>query len=208
MLFDYSKVAFISHTPQLVELANDPHNMSMEEALAAVEEFVGQYTVTRESSCTSHKPDSLDPRLRILRREMRTLKSRIRTCWREDTKEVLESQHQSLVEAYRMERDSVAAEKRAEIRARFWEAQKSGNHHLAWKQAQIGLSGKGGGVRTSSTTSVSREASQVVTLTTGPSIKVNFVPPSSRRSIPIARLNDQLTRTLRITVSEPERSGP
>jgi exonuclease III len=175
MLFDYTRVNSIAHTPALVALADGDGDYTVQEALEVIEEFVGQYTVTRDSTCEPRSDKPLEPHLRDLRREMRMLERRIKSCWREDTRVVLEQQHQTLIEAYRMERDSVAAEKRAEVRARFWEAQRAGNHHLAWKLARIGLAGKGGGIKTSSTTSVSRESweahfSHLFTSMSGPSL--------------------------------------
>jgi hypothetical protein len=62
------------------------------------------------------------------------------------------------IELYQFERDAIAKEKETRLREKFHEAHQTGHSFLAWKLARTHLAGKGGGVKTSSTTCLDRRA--------------------------------------------------
>lgn len=131
MAFDYSKVSSFGHTEKLVQLASSSEGFTVEQALEAIYGFVGQYTETREVKCGGGRPEKLDPRLQEMRRELRKVERRITKCNYLDLRDALEVQHQRLLRAWLIDQDSVAEEERQEVREKFWEAQKAGNHFLA-----------------------------------------------------------------------------
>ncbi len=139
-------------------MATSPGDFDVDSAYSTIMEFVGQYMVTREVRCGGGQTlIALDPGLQSIKQRFRKIKRRLRTCKDEALRDTLEKQHQRLLKTWVSERDALAAEEKRAVRERFWEVKKSNNLHLAWKMARSGLSGKGGGVKTSTTTSVSKE---------------------------------------------------
>jgi hypothetical protein len=158
MAFNFDQILEFGHTEGLVELATSPGDFDVDSAYRVIMQFVGQYTVTREVKCGGGQVlKTLDPGLQSIKQRFRKIERRLRTCKDEAVRDTLERQHQRLLETWVSERDALAAEEKRVVRERFWEAKKSSNLHLAWKIARSGLSGKGGGVKTSTTTSVSKE---------------------------------------------------
>jgi hypothetical protein len=156
MAFDIDKIATLSHTDALVQLATNPEDFTVRTAYDAILEFVGTYTVTRTSSSRCEKNDELPPRLKAIRRVARRIERKIKRSRCSEARAVLQPQLAEVMDVWRSERAAVEEEKRAKIREQFRQARIAGNHHLAWRLAKLNLSGKGGGVKKSATVAISR----------------------------------------------------
>ncbi len=156
MSFDLEKLHSFSHTPALIELA-DGGDFTVTEALEAIMEFVGGFTVTKTVSGVRDAA-KLDSRLQEIRRRARKLERSMKKARDPCRKLELEQAMREEMEAWRSEREAVALEKQTQLREQFFQARKVGHQHLAWRLARTHLSGKGGGIRTSATTCLDRHA--------------------------------------------------
>jgi hypothetical protein len=119
--------------------------------------FIDGYTITVTQSKAQGQVD-LDKRLQVIRQRSRKLERAMKKAKDPTRKLQLERAMKEELEAWRVERDAVAEEKKTRLRERFHEARRAGHQHLAWKLARTHLSGKGGGVQTSTTTCLDRKA--------------------------------------------------
>jgi hypothetical protein len=158
MFFDLDKLSTFAHTQALVDLACRPDNFTVASALEAVHEFVEGYTVTTVQTGESNREAGLDPRLRKIRQRTRKLERAMKKARDPQRPELLEKAMKEELAVYFAEREAVALEKTTRLRERFHEARRAGHQHLAWRLARTHLSGKGGGVKTSSTTCIDRRA--------------------------------------------------
>ncbi len=155
MFFDLDRLSSFSHTPAIRQLAEDESGFSVTSALDALMGFVDGYTITVTQSSAQRQVD-LDKRLQGIRQRSRKLERAMKKAKDPTRKAQLEQAMREELEAWKVERDAVAEEKKMRLRERFHEARRAGHQHLAWRLARTHLSGKGGGVRTSSTTCLSR----------------------------------------------------
>ncbi len=156
MSFDLDRLQSFSHTPALVELANGG-DFTVSEALEAIMEFVGDYTVTRTVS--GPRDDvQLDSRLQEIRRRARKLERSMKKVRNPDRRAELERAMREELEVWKTEREAVTLKRQTRLREQFYQARKVGHQHLAWRLARTHLSGKGGGVRTATTTCLDRTA--------------------------------------------------
>ncbi len=158
MHFDVDSLLALKHTDSLVELANKPAKFTVEEAYEVILEFVGTYTTSRVVRSSSQKSPSLPASLRAVRQALRRIERKIKKCRDQAVLSVLNKKLSDAISVYQSERDHYEEEKRTAIREQFSEARATNNMHLAWKLARLNLSGKGGGVKTSATTAISRTA--------------------------------------------------
>jgi hypothetical protein len=156
MKFDLDRIHSFSHTPALLDLANG-EDFTVSEALEAIMEFVGEYTVTKTVTGVRND-DGLDSRLQEIRRRARKLERSMKKVRNPSRKAELEQAMREELEVWHSEREAVALEKQTRLREQFHQARKSGHQHLAWRIARTHLSGKGGGIRTSATTCLDRNA--------------------------------------------------
>jgi hypothetical protein len=119
--------------------------------------FVDGFTSTVQQS---GPPDGrgLDKRLQEIRRRARKLERQMKKVRDPARKAELEMAMKEELEVWRVEREAVFVEKQTRLRERFHQARLAGHQHLAWRLARTNLAGKGGGVRTSATTCLDRQA--------------------------------------------------
>jgi hypothetical protein len=158
MFFDLDRLSSFTHTQALVDLACSGDGFSVQSALEAVNEFVGGFTVTTIQDGEVNREVSLDKRLRKIRQRTRKLERAMKKANDPQRRESLEQAMKEELAVYFAEREAVAIEKTTRLRERFHEARRAGHQHLAWRLARTHLSGKGGGVKTSSTTCIDRQA--------------------------------------------------
>ncbi len=157
MFFDLDKLATFTHTQALVDLPCSSDGFSVHTALEAVNEFVSSYTITTVQNSESSEV-GLDRRLKKIRQRTRKLERAMKKANDPQRREVLERAMKEELAVYFAEREAVALEKTTRLRERFHEARRAGHQHLSWRLARTHLAGKGGGVRTSATTCIDRQA--------------------------------------------------
>ncbi len=120
-------------------------------------EFVAGYTKTVTLS-GPRDAQQLDRRLQAIRQRARKLERSMKKATNPLRKAELEAAMKEEIDVWQSERDAIAEEKRTRLRERFHQARLAGHQHLAWRVARTHLAGKGGGVRTSTTTCLDRSA--------------------------------------------------
>jgi hypothetical protein len=159
MFFDLDRVNSFSHTDELVSLATSPSSFTVPRAFNAIMDFVGGYTVRVTQSSKGDSGElKVDERLQKIRQRVRKLERSMKKARDPEHRETLERAMKEELAVWFSEREAVAQEKQTRLHERFHEARWSGQQHLAWRLARTHLAGKGGGVKTSSTTCLDRQA--------------------------------------------------
>jgi hypothetical protein len=155
LTFDVEKVLNFSAPQRFVDLATDPQDFTVIEAYDTILDFIGRYT---KKVTVSGKKKRFSQELAELQTTMR----RVERLWRQDPfsdEGVIRGRELSRLARLCKERRDLEHRQEAErVRKKFWEAHFAGESFKAWKIAKTNVSGKGGGIRTSATQGISREA--------------------------------------------------
>ncbi len=152
---DIEKVLNLHLSDDFINLATNPDSFTVTSAYSVILEFINSFTkvvrVTGRKERLSHDL-----------RELLATTRRVERLWRQDPfSEEGKIRGLELTRLARLFRERRELERRQEaetVRRKFWEAHYSGEMFKAWKIAKSQISGKGGGIRTSATQGISKEA--------------------------------------------------
>jgi hypothetical protein len=155
LTFDVEKVLNLSLPQQLVDLAVNPQEFTVDSAYDTILDFISRYT---KKVTVSGKKKRFSQELAELQTTMR----RVERLWRQDPfsdEGVIRGKELSRLARLCKERRDLEHRQEAErVRNKFWEAHFAGESFKAWRIAKSNVSGKGGGIRTSATQGISKEA--------------------------------------------------
>jgi hypothetical protein len=154
LTFDVDKVLDLHLSEDFLRLATDPQSFTVSSAYSTIIEFI--HSVTRRVS-TSGRKERLSHELR----ELLATTRRVERLWRKDPYsdegKIRGLELTRLARLFREKRDLERRQEAEEVRKKFWKAHYSGEMFKAWRIAKSGISGKGGGIRTSATQGISKE---------------------------------------------------
>ncbi len=116
MNFDVDRLLELSHTDDLVSLATNPDEFTVEEAYGTILDFVSMFTTTKQvAGGTQRQKLSARPHLCRIRQQLRRIERKMKKSRDVAVTEALEGQLKNMLEVYRAERDHQEQEQRTGV---------------------------------------------------------------------------------------------
>jgi hypothetical protein len=155
LTFDIERVFQLEHSDELLDLAQSTRGHTVASAYDVILDLIASFTkkVTVRENTTKQSTELS---------ELRTTLRRVGRLWRSDPfssrGRIRGEEYGRLARLWRERRDLERRQEVEEVRKKFWSAHFSGEAFKAWRLAKSEVAGKGGGIKTSATQGISKDA--------------------------------------------------